>query len=157
MDWAGWVVFGLVATSVLTGLMVGAQLAGLTRMDVPLILGLFVTADPDRARVAGFLIHLVNGQVFAMVYAAAFTLMGRAEWWLGAVFGLVHGLLALTVLVPIAVGVHPRVATERGGPEVGSRLEPPGPLALHYGRETPLVTIGAHVAYGAILGGFLSP
>jgi hypothetical protein len=155
VDWAGWIVFGLVATTVLTGTMVGAQLAGLSRMDIPLILGLMVTARPDVARVIGFLIHLVNGQVFALVYAGAFTLIGRAEWWLGAAFGAVHGLLALTVLVPVAVGIHPRMATERAGPELGGALEPPGPLALNYGRETPLVALLAHVVYGAILGGFL--
>jgi hypothetical protein len=157
MDWAGWAVFGLVATTVLTAVMVGAQLAGLSRMDLPLILGLMVVPNPDQARVAGFVIHLVNGQVFALLYAGAFTLIGRAAWWLGAVFGLLHGLLALTVLVPITVGVHPRMATERAGPEIDAKLEPPGPLALNYGRETPLVSLIAHVVYGAILGGFLTP
>jgi hypothetical protein len=157
MDWAGWAVFGLVATTVLTAVMVGAQLAGLSRMDLPLILGLMVVSKPDHARVAGFLIHLVNGQIFALLYAGAFTLIGRAEWWLGAAFGLLHGLLALTVLFPMAVGVHPRMATERAGPDVDARLEPPGPLALNYGRETPLVSLVAHVVYGAILGGFLTP
>ena len=50
--------------------MIAAQLAGLTRLDLPLILGTIVTADPDRARVAGFFIHLVVGQVFALGYAA---------------------------------------------------------------------------------------
>jgi hypothetical protein len=157
MDWAGWAVFGLVATTVLTAVMVGAQLAGLSRMDLPLILGLMLVPKPDAARVAGFVIHLVNGQVFAALYAAAFALIGRAEWWLGAAFGLLHGLLALTVLVPMAVGVHPRMATERAGPEIDARLEPPGPLALNYGRETPLVSLVAHAAYGGILGAFLTP
>jgi hypothetical protein len=157
MDWAGWAVFGLVATTVLTAVMVGAQLAGLSRMDLPLILGLMVASKPDHARVACFLIHLVNGQIFALLYAGAFTLIGRAEWWLGAAFGLLHGLLALTVLFPMAVGVHPRMATERAGPDVDARLEPPGPLALNYGRETPLVSLVAHVVYGAIRGGFLTP
>lgn len=157
MDWAGWAVFGLVATTVLTAAMVAAQLAGLSRMDLPLILGLLVTPKPDLARVAGFLVHLVNGQAFALAYAGAFTLIGTAEWWLGAAFGLVHGLLALLVLLPLASLVHPRMATERSGPGVTAALEPPGPLALNYGRGTPLVTIVAHVVYGVILGGFLRP
>ena len=51
MDWAGWALFGLVATAILTIVMMAAQLAGLTRMDLPLILGTVVTEDPDRARV----------------------------------------------------------------------------------------------------------
>ena len=78
MDWAGWAVFGLAATVTLTAIMVGAQLAGLSRMDLPLMLGTLVTDRPDRARFIGFLIHLVNGQIFAIVYAAAFSLLGRA-------------------------------------------------------------------------------
>ena len=70
MDWAGWAVFGLLATAVLTGVMIAAQLGGLSRLDLPLILGTVVTPDPDRARAAGSLIHLVVGQGFALGYAA---------------------------------------------------------------------------------------
>lgn len=157
MDWAGWAVFGLAATITLTGLMVAAQLAGVTRMDLPLILGTLFTGEPDRARFLGFLVHLVNGQVFALGYAGAFAVLGRAEWWLGALFGLWHGVMALTLFVPLVAGVHPRVASERSGPSLETVLEPPGLLALNYGRETPIVTIAAHVAYGAILGFFLRP
>ena len=72
MDWAGWALFGLVATAALTAVMIMAQLAGLTRLDLPLLLGTIVTEDPDRARVAGFLLHLVIGQGFALGYAAIF-------------------------------------------------------------------------------------
>lgn len=157
MDWAGWAVFGLAATITLTGIMVAAQLAGVSRMDIPLILGTLFTDDPDRARFLGFLVHLVNGQVFALGYAGAFAVLGRADWWLGGLFGLWHGVIALTLFVPLAAGVHPRVASERSGPSLETVLEPPGLLALNYGRETPIVTIAAHVAYGAILGSFLRP
>ena len=67
MDWAGWALFGLVATTTLTPVMIAAQLGGLTRLDLPLLLGTVVTEDPDRARVAGFFIHLAIGQGFAAV------------------------------------------------------------------------------------------
>jgi hypothetical protein len=50
MDWAGWALFGLVATAALTAVMIMAQLAGLTRLDLPLLLGTVVTEDPERAR-----------------------------------------------------------------------------------------------------------
>jgi hypothetical protein len=33
-------------------------------------------------------------------------------------------------------------------------LEPPGFMLMNYGRRTALVTIVAHVVYGAIIGGF---
>jgi hypothetical protein len=157
MDWAGWAVFGIAATVTLTGIMVAAQLAGLSRMDIPLMLGTMFTDRPERARLVGFLVHVVNGQIFALGYAAAFTILDRATWWLGALFGAWHGVAALVVLVPLAAGVHPRMATGRSGPELVAVLEPPGLLALNYGRETPIVALVAHVTFGAILGTFLTP
>ena len=152
MDWAGWALFGLLATAVLTALMIVAQLAGLSRLDLPLILGTVTTPDPDRARVAGFFIHVVFGQVFALGYAGSFVLLGRATWWLGGLFGFLHGTVALTILIPLLVGVHPRMASNRAGPKSTAVLEPPGLVGLNYGPQTPLVTIAAHLTYGIALG-----
>jgi uncharacterized membrane protein YagU involved in acid resistance len=152
MDWAGWAVFGVAATAVLTALLIAAQMAGLTRLDLPLLLGTIVTEDPDRARVAGFFLHLGFGQMFALGYALGFAVLGIATWWLGALFGLLHVAIALTVIIPLLPGVHPRLASERAGPETRTVLEPPGMLALNYGRETPLVSVVAHIMYGIVLG-----
>jgi len=45
-----------------------------------------------------------------------------------------------------------------GSPLTGANttplLEPPGFLMLNYGPQTPLATLVAHIAYGAIVGGF---
>jgi uncharacterized membrane protein YagU involved in acid resistance len=152
MDWAGWGLFGLVATTALTAVMIAAQLAGLTRLDLPLVLGTLVTADPDRARVAGFVIHLVAGQGFALGYAAVFALVHHATWWLGALLGALHVAVALTVLLPLLPGVHPRMASHRAGPASTAVLEPPGLFALNYGIQTPTVAVAAHLVYGAVLG-----
>lgn len=111
-----------------------------------------MTEDPDRARVAGFFIHLVVGQGFAFGYAATFALLDRATWWLGALLGLLHVAVALTVLVPLLGGVHPRVASDRAGPSSTATLEPPGLLGLNYGSQTPIIAIVAHLAYGVALG-----
>lgn len=157
VDWAGWAIFGLIATAALTAVLIGAQLAGLTRLDLPLMLGTLVAADPDRARVAGFFLHLVNGQGFALGYAAAFAAAGQATWWTGALLGALHGAVALLVIVPLLPGVHPRMASERVGLRSGAALEPPGLLGLNYGRETPVVTMVAHIAYGMALGSLLNP
>ncbi len=157
MDWAGWAVFGLVATALLTSVLIVVQLLGFTRLDLPLILGSAVVADPDRARVVGFAVHLGFGQLFAAFYAAGFAALDRSAWWLGALFGLAHAVVALTVLVPLLPGVHPRMASERAGPDWLATLEPPGLLATNYGLATPLVTIAAHLVYGAALGLALHP
>jgi hypothetical protein len=156
VDWAGWALFGLVATAILTVVMTVAQLVGVTRLDLPLLLGTIVTEDPDRARVAGFFIHLTVGEGFAFGYAAAFALLGRATWWLGGLFGLLHVAVALMVLVPSLAGVHPRIASNRAGPMSTAVLEPPGLLGLNYGRQTPLVAIAAHLLYGIALGVLLA-
>jgi len=156
MDWAGWAVFGVIATSLLTGVLIMAQVTGLTRLDLPLMLGTLFVADPDRARVIGFFVHLGFGQVFAFGYATSFALLGTATWWLGALLGAAHMLVAGTVLVPLLPGVHPRMASERAGPSMGPVLEPPGVMALNYGSSSPVVAAVAHVAYGVLLGLLLS-
>jgi hypothetical protein len=152
MDWAGWALFGLIATALLTAVMIAAQLAGLTRLDLPLLLGTIVTADPDRARVVGFFIHLAIGEAFALGYAATFALLDTATWWLGALLGLVHVAVALTVLVPLLPGVHPRMASARAGPSSTAVLEPPGLLGANYGGQTAAVAIVSHLVYGIALG-----
>jgi hypothetical protein len=157
VDWSGWAIFGLVATASLTVILMAAQLLGRTRLDVPLMLGTMVVEDPDLARVAGFFVHVVNGQGFALGYAAAFAVLARAGWWLGAVLGVVHGAVALLVIVPLLPGVHPHMASERAGLSAGAALEPPGLLAMNYGAETPVVTLVAHIVFGVALGLSLDP
>ena len=152
MDWSGWALFGLIATAALTVVMIAAQLAGRTRLDLPLVLGTMVTEDPDRARVAGFFVHLAIGQGFALGYAAAFALLDQATWWIGGLLGALHGAVALTVLVPLLAGVHPRMASHRAGPGTTAVLEPPGLFGLNYGAETPQVAAAAHLVYGILLG-----
>jgi hypothetical protein len=62
VDWAGWATFGFVATVLLTGIMVGSQLLGLSRMDLPLMLGTIFVESPDRARIVGFSSTLPTGR-----------------------------------------------------------------------------------------------
>jgi hypothetical protein len=154
MNFGSILLWGFVATIVLTVILQGGQSLGLSRMSLPFMLGTMFTASRDRAAMVGFLVHLVAGWLFATVYALAFESWHRATWWLGAGIGLVHGLAVLLVLTPVLPGFHPRMATEQRGPEPTRELEPPGFLALNYGRGTPLLTLLAHLVYGAIIGAF---
>ncbi len=154
MNKGGITLWGFVGTVVLTTLLAGSQALGLTRMNIPFMLGTMVTPDRDRAKLVGFGMHLVNGWLFASIYAAAFRSWRRATWWLGALVGLVHALFVLVVAMPLLPGLHPRMASEQRGPTPTRQLEPPGFLALNYGARTPLSVILAHLAYGAILGAF---
>jgi hypothetical protein len=153
----GAVAGGVVGTLVLTTALRAASELGLTRMDIPFLLGTAFTDNRMHAQAAGWALHFLAGLVFAFAYYAAFRLLGEAGWWLGAAFGLLHGAFAGTALVNILLPlVHPRMGSAFSSSRESPWLEPPGFLLLNYGRATPLVTLAAHVAYGAIVGGFVS-
>lgn len=154
MNARGVTLWGFVGTVVLTGLLSASQALGLTRMNIPFMLGTMTTPDRDRAKLVGFGMHLINGWLFATVYAAAFQSWRRATWWLGALIGLVHGLFVLVAAMPLLPSLHPRMANEQQGPTPTRQLEPPGAFALNYGKRTPISVLIAHVLYGAILGAF---
>jgi hypothetical protein len=154
MNLRGLTLWGFVGTVVLTGLLSGSQALGLTRMNLPFMVGTMATSNRDRATSLGFGLHVLNGWLFAAVYAAAFQSWRRANWRLGALIGAVHGLFVLVAAMPLLPGLHPRMASEEQGPTPTRQLEPPGFLALHYGRRTPISVMLAHIVYGAILGAF---
>jgi uncharacterized membrane protein YagU involved in acid resistance len=112
------------------------------------------TPDRDRAKALGILVHLANGWIFSLVYFAIFAVARSTSIPLGAFVGLVHGFFVAAVGLPALPAFHPRVARPHAGPTAERRLEPPGFLGLHYGYQTPLLVLAAHVVYGAILGSF---
>ncbi|RAG83353.1 hypothetical protein DN069_22820 [Streptacidiphilus pinicola] len=146
---------GFLGTLVLTTTLRAASELGLTRMDLPFLLGTALTTDRARAKALGYLLHFVNGQVFAFVYFAVFVAIHHFGWWLGALFGLAQGVFATTALVNILLPIiHPRMGTPlTAAPDV-ALVEPPGFLMRNYGPATPVVTLAAHIAYGALVGGF---
>ena len=156
MIW-GAIAGGFVGTLLLTTGMVAASELRLTRMDLPFLLGTMLFADRTRAKAVGYLLHFLAGQVFALVYYAVFTAIDESGWLLGGLFGLLHGVFGVTVVVNILLpAIHPRMGTSDTAADASPLLEAPGFLMLNYGRATPLVTIAVHVIYGAIVGGFVS-
>jgi uncharacterized membrane protein YagU involved in acid resistance len=154
MSVLGWALWGFIGTLVLSTLAATSQGLGLTRMNIPYMLGTIFTPQRDRAKVIGLAVHLFNGWLFALGYIAAFHALGRATWWIGALFGLLHALFVLTVGMRLLPGLHPRMASEEHGPTVARQLEPPGFLALNYGVRTPLAVVLSHIVFGMIIGGF---
>ena len=148
---------GFAGTLVLTTTLRTANELRLTRIDLPFLLGTALTADRPKAKAAGYVLHFVFGLLFALVYYAIFRAIGHDGWWLGAVFGAVHGLFAATALVNILLPlVHPRMGSPLTRAGTVALLEPPGFLMLNYGLQTPLANLLAHIAYGTIVGGFVS-
>jgi hypothetical protein len=153
----GAVAGGFAGTLVLTTMLRAASELGLTRMDLPFLLGTAFTADRRRAKALGYLLHFIAGQIFALVYYAIFVAIDTNGWWLGAIFGLGHALFVSTALVNILLPlVHPRMGSPLTGAGSVALLEPPGFLMLNYGLQTPFVNVLAHIAYGTIVGGFVA-
>ena len=145
---------GFVGTLVLTTALRTANELGLTRVDLPFLLGTAFTGDRARAKALGYLLHLVAGEVFALIYYAIFAAIDTSGWALGALFGVLHGTVSATALVGILLPVvHPRMGSVLSAADSSPLLEPPGFLMRNYGRGTPIATVLAHIAYGAIVGG----
>jgi hypothetical protein len=146
---------GFVGTVVLTTTLRVAQELGLTRMDIPLLLGTVFSTDRRRANVIGYALHFMNGLLFSLLYAAVFFAVDQAGWLFGAGLGLVHAAFAGGALVNVLLpAIHPRMGTPWSDAKQSPILEPPGFMLRNYGRHTALGTIVAHLAYGAIVGGF---
>lgn len=145
---------GFIGTLVMTTMLRGAAELGLTRMDLALLLGTTVTENRRKAKAIGYVFHFTIGLVFAMLYGAFFIVVGRSTWWLGAIIGVVQALFTSTVLVNILLPVvHPRIGTPETAANEVALIEPPGFLMLNYGRNTFVLTLLAHLVYGAIVGG----
>ncbi|MFO7181498.1 MAG: hypothetical protein DIU78_022530 [Pseudomonadota bacterium] len=157
MNWGSWLLWGFASTVVLTTILAGSQGLGLTRMNLPYMLGSMVTPNRDRAKLYGVALHLVNGWIFSLIYVGAFHATGVFTAWFGAAIGFVHAAFVLVVAMPVLPAMHPRMASELRGPTVVRQLEPPGFLARNYGVRTPISVIVAHVVFGALLGFFYSP
>lgn len=154
MNWTSWLLWGFLATIVLTTISSGTQGLGLTRMNFPYMLGSIFTPDRDRAKFYGFWAHVIAGLVFSLIYVWIFQSLGQAGWLRGMLIGICHGVFVLVVVMSLLPGLHPRMASEQHGPEAQNLLEPPGFLALHYGVQTPIAILVSHAVFGAILGAF---
>jgi hypothetical protein len=147
---------GFVGTIVLTTLLRAASELGLTRMDLPFLLGTAFISDRRRAKALGYALHFLAGLGFALVYYLVFRAIGMSGWAPGALLGLAHALFAGTALVnELLPLVHPRLGTPSTSAGSVALLEPPGFMMMNYGLGTPVVSVVAHIAYGTVVGGFI--
>lgn len=151
MNFTSWLFSGFVATIVLSAALATSQGLGLTRMNLPYLIGAVLTHDRDKARLYGFMAHMINGWAFSIIYVLIFEATRNTRWWFGLLIGLVHALFVLSVGMTLLPTLHPRMASERHGPTSRRQLEPPGFMALNYGYQTPLSVFLSHAAFGSIL------
>ncbi len=102
--------------------------------------------------------HVLFGELFAMVYFALFAALGRHDWWLGALFGAGHGVFAGTILINVLLPlVHPRMGSELSDATEVPLIEAPGFLGLNYGPQTASVGLLAHILFGITVALFVPP
>lgn len=142
------IVAGLAGTIVMTLMVAAGKAMGMTKMDMPLMLGGMFTDDVDRASAIGQVIHFMNGAIFGIVYGA---LLAASDGGVGiaVLIGLVHGVIAIVVM-PMMGAMHPRVAAE-GVPD-GFPLIAPGLGGRNFGTGTPMGLVVGHLLYGLVFG-----
>ena len=104
MNWWSWLFSGFIATLALSTMLSLSQGLGLTRMNLPYLIGVIFTADRDKAKVYGFLAHLLNGWFFSIFYVLLFEQRHFVSWWFGALIGLAQALFVLTVGMALMPG-----------------------------------------------------
>ena len=77
MNWASWLLWGFVANILLTTVSSASQGLGLTRMNIPYMLGTIFTPNRDRAKLYGFLIHAGAGWLFSLFMCSFFKPLER--------------------------------------------------------------------------------
>jgi len=146
-------VAGFIGTLVLETILRATSELGWTRVNLPFLLGTSVTVNRRKARAIGYVLQFALGMLFAIAYGAFFAVVGRGSWWLGALLGALHAVFVATVVVNILLPVvHPRMGTPETAANEIALVEPPGFLMLNYGRNTFLINLLAHIAYGAVVG-----
>jgi hypothetical protein len=143
---------GFAASLVLALALVGAAQAGLTRLDLLLLLGSVAPLRAAGARAAGLSALLIIGMAVALAYPPVLESLGWRAWWQSAALGAAHGVLAVLLLGVLGPVTHPRLRDRPGR----TRLERPGAALERYGSLSAPVLIGAHVLYGAVLGAFVT-
>jgi hypothetical protein len=72
---------------------------GLPRIDAVSMLGSLAASTKESAVTLGGAIHFSLGIVFALIYAALWSIgIGSPTWYWGMLFGTVHGLLVISLL-----------------------------------------------------------
>jgi hypothetical protein len=148
---AGWALAGGLAGGLALLMVVYMGLAiGMTRMNFLEVLGTMFAPSGSKATVysIGLTVHLMMSAAFGVAHAGILhaigvTTVGQAAGW-DVLIGAAHGMLVLAVL-PMALSLmHPLVRKHA--------MDAPGVALTGFGRGTPMGSLMAHVAFGAVTG-----
>jgi len=99
-------------------LIYGGPLIGLPRIDAVGMLGSLAAPNKQDAVTLGGAIHFTLGILFAMIYAALWSVgIGSPTWWWGIIFGAIHGFLVIALLLVVMYRL-PQISASITGPGV---------------------------------------
>ena len=106
----------------MTMIMYAANMMGMVKMDMSLMLGSLLGAERNSARVAGMVVHFMMGMAFGLIYAAIWYGLGISPtWYWGLLFGFIHGVIASAMLTMMSLmPATSQLATASGGGHGGS-------------------------------------
>jgi hypothetical protein len=144
MNWGKAFLAGIVGAVAMTIMLSIAIFAGFRVLDFSMMWGTLVGLPKGGAAwMAGFLIHLLVGGLFALIYAALFKAFSGAGLLRGCAFGVVHALIT-GVLIALLPLVHPLMST--------GRMVAPGPYFSGRGIAGILFYFAIHIVYGGTVG-----
>jgi hypothetical protein len=153
-------VAGLAATTVMTVMMTASAKMGMTRMPpMTLVMGSMMSADTDRARRMGTMLHyiVVGTLASGLGYAALFAAFDSASAVTGVLIGAVHGLIVGGMAMPMMPAIHPRMSgATSDGPVVTEEqgklaLTAPGFFGTRWGAMTPVGLFVGHLVFGLVM------
>lgn len=87
-------------------------LIGLPRIDIVSLLGSLAARNKQSAVTLGGAIHFSMGVLFALIYAALWSVgIGSPTWYWGIIFGAIHGLL-VAMLALVVMRMFPQQLSE---------------------------------------------
>ena len=142
MNIVGAIVAGLVGTIVMSMLLLMAPKMGMPKMDIVGMLGAMFSKESNTA--LGWVMHLMNGVIFAVVYVALWSAgIGSATWLNGVIFGVVHWLI-----VGLMFGMVPMMHV---GVKAGTVPAPGLYMTANGGMMSFVGGLMGHVVYGLVV------
>jgi hypothetical protein len=139
---------GVIGAAVMVLGMWIARAVGATGFDLGYFWGSLLTGTTTTGTwILGFAITLILGGLIALIYAAFFEAIGRSNWGLGLLGGVVHLIIGGLLIGWISM-VHPAI------PQV---ISDPGYFAANYGSWSVAAFAILHLIYGTIVGGMYNP
>jgi len=144
MSWLKAFFAGMVGAVLITIMLSIAIVSGFRVMDFSMMWGTLIGLPIGwPAWMVGFVIHLLVGGVFALIYAALFKVFSGAGALRGGLIGIGHALITglLIALLPL---VHPLMNT--------GRMSSPRPYFGSHGMPGVLFYFALHIVYGTTVG-----